>query len=172
MIIVEWTEKSTGEPCKNFVQCLWNSPFSLEFNCYGRTVPDRPKWWHGYSWCETITWRTARQIAVSSEINTWKYLIAWFTGKGIRYDPSTYCRCCAVFVSKAGRVNGRNAAAFKTKHSRLSNVHSTTVPVFSVHSTTVSVFSVHSTLMVMNACINHVVIWCIRLIKIKVIESC
>ena len=116
IIIVEWTEKSTGEPSKDLTQCPWNLPFSLEFNCYGRTVPDRPKWWHGYSWCETITWRTARQIAISSEINTWKYFITWFTGKGIRYDPSTYCRYCAVFVSKARK---RNAAAFKTTHSRL-----------------------------------------------------
>ena len=30
-------------------------------------------------------WMTARQIAISSEINTWKCFIAWFAGKGILY---------------------------------------------------------------------------------------
>ena len=29
----------------------------------------------------------ARQIGISSKINTWKYFITWFAGKGIQYDP-------------------------------------------------------------------------------------
>ena len=43
------------------------------------------------SWCEAIMWMAARQIALSSEINTWKQLFNWFAEKVIRYKPSSYC---------------------------------------------------------------------------------
>ena len=42
------------------------------------------------AWFEAIMWTAARQIAISSKINTWKYFITWFAGKGIQYDPGSY----------------------------------------------------------------------------------
>ena len=41
------------------------------------------------AWFEAIIHTAARQIAISSEINIWKYFITWCAGKGIRCDPSS-----------------------------------------------------------------------------------
>ena len=35
------------------------------------------------AWFEAIMQIAARQIPISNEINTWKYFITWFAGKGI-----------------------------------------------------------------------------------------
>ena len=44
----------------------------------------------------------ARQIAISSKINTWKYFITWLAGKGIQYDPAVVIvGDYSTFVSKA-----------------------------------------------------------------------
>ena len=52
-------------------------------------------------WCEAIIRTAARQIVISSKINTWKYFITWFAGKGMRYDPGSYVGDYRIFVSKA-----------------------------------------------------------------------
>ena len=45
-------------------------------------------------------WTAARQIAISSKINTWKYFITWFAGKYIQYMV-VIVDDYSVFVSKA-----------------------------------------------------------------------
>ena len=66
-IIAEWTGKSmqrfyvlsTEFAILPEVWLLWDATYVLE-----KMVPDKLKQWYIYSWCETIVWVTARQIAI------------------------------------------------------------------------------------------------------------
>ena len=71
----------------------------------------------GIAWCEAIKWTAARQIAISSEINTWKNTsLLGLLGKAYVMTLVVIVGDYSVFVSKASlrRIDETNVAAFKT----------------------------------------------------------
>ena len=67
------------------------------------------------AWCEAITRTAARQIAISSEINIWKYFITWLLGKAHGMTLVVIVGDYSMFVSKASlRRDKHIAAQFKT----------------------------------------------------------
>ena len=81
-----------SELSEDHTRCPWNSPFYLQL-----TWPERrhltSEVMMRMAWCEVITRTATRQIAIRSEINTWKYFITWFAGISIRYDPAAVSYC-------------------------------------------------------------------------------
>ena len=52
------------------------------------------------AWFEAITWTAARQIAISSKINTWKYLLLGLLGKAYGMTLVVIVDDYSTFISK------------------------------------------------------------------------